>query len=653
MAAGHNWHDEVYFGIHYDLHAHRDDTELGKELTAEHLYERLARVQPDWVQCDCKGHAGYTSWPTRVGSTSPGVIVDQLAIYREVTRRLGIKLGMHYSGVWDSRAVELHPEWARVRPDGTRDDRITCVLGPYVDELVIPQMIELIDTYGVDGFWVDGENWAVQPCWCERCRAEYRRRGGGDAPLGPDDVGWHDWLGFHRRLFVEYVAHYAEAVHTRKPDCLICSNWMYTIRQPDPVVAPVDYLSGDYTPVWGADRAALEGRFLDTRGRSWDLMAWGFTAQAIAPPVMKPAGHLCQEVAEVIALGGAVMIYGKPQRTGWLVGWHQDILADVAAFCRARQPLCHRTRTASEVAVLHLAASYYRRNQPLFNYGQAVEPVEGALHALLENHLSTDILDESAALARLSDYRLVVVPEQDGLSEAIRAALSAFAEEGGQVLMSGAHLCNEEPELVGVRATGVPLARATGMWGDAILPVEDRGVPVFGEWPGVTAAEGTAVWLHQMRDQEPEKDLTERPAVTYRPLGRGGITAIHGPLFANYAKNHYPDLRRLVREWVDRLAIPFTVTVDGPPWLEVVLRRREDRLLVNLLNRGAGETTNPHRVIVDELPAVTGVTVRVRWPEPTSARLLPSGAICATRYADGVLTVKVPAVPIHEVLVVA
>ncbi len=98
-----NWHDHA-FGLHYDLHANSIDTELGAEISYEHLRERLGRVRPDWVHCDCKGHAGYTSWPTNIGSTAPGMIVDQLRVYRDVTRDMGINLNMHYSGVWDTRA---------------------------------------------------------------------------------------------------------------------------------------------------------------------------------------------------------------------------------------------------------------------------------------------------------------------------------------------------------------------------------------------------------------------------------------------------------------------------------------------------------------------------------------------------------------------
>ncbi len=210
-----NWHTDVFFGIHYDLHANASDTELGRELTAEHLRERLLRVRPDWIQADCKGHPGYTSWPTEIGSTSPGVVKDALRIHRDVTRELGIKLGMHYSGVWDSRAIELHPDWARSDEIGRPDPNMTCRMSGYDTQLMIPQMIEIVDKYDVDGFWVDGENWASKPCWCDRCRAKFTRRTGIAAiPTAAGQPDWDVWLAFHRDLFVEHVTRYAEAIHT-------------------------------------------------------------------------------------------------------------------------------------------------------------------------------------------------------------------------------------------------------------------------------------------------------------------------------------------------------------------------------------------------------------------------------------------------------
>ncbi len=156
-----NWHDDVFFGLHFDLHATEKDTELGRALTEEHLRSQLAKIRPDFVQCDGKGHPGYASYPTRVGVPSPGIVKDQLRIWRDVTREMGIPLVVHFSGIWDAAALKDHPAWGRVdRPGGERSPKMVCPLSPYTDDYMIPQLLEIVDMYDVDGFWVDGENWA-------------------------------------------------------------------------------------------------------------------------------------------------------------------------------------------------------------------------------------------------------------------------------------------------------------------------------------------------------------------------------------------------------------------------------------------------------------------------------------------------------------
>ena len=651
--ARHTWHDDVFFGIHYDQHARADDTVLGAEMSVEHLLERLGRVRPDWVQCDCKGHVGWTSWPTSVGSTSPGVMKDSLAIYREATRQLGIRLGMHYSGVWDSRALQLHPDWARLDAEGHPATDMTCPLSPYTAELMIPQMIEIIDRYDIDGFWVDGDNWDSRPCWCPRCRGAYESPGR-VVPEAPTDPGWAEWLAFHRQLFVDHVRAYADAVHARKSDCLICSNWMYSVRQPDAVEAPVDYLSGDFTWAWGADRAAAEARMLDGQGRGWDLMAWGFTkagsrrpSESQLPWVVKPALQLQQEVSEVLGQGGSIMVYNQPQRTGWLTGWHQDVIGEVAEFCRARRSVCFQTETASQAAVLHLAGHYYAHNDPLFNIGDATEPMEGALHALLETHRSTDILTEAGALERLDRYRLIVVPEQTNLDARLVDRLAGYAEGGGHVILSGAHLAAEVPDLVGVDAE--PEATENVVY----LPSGKRAVGVFGPWQPVKVRRGTKVACRWLSQQEPEKDETPHPAVTRRRVGRGAVIAVHGPLFRNYFAGHYPSLRDVIDDLVEDLGLPWEVTLEGPPTAEMVARRRGGTLLINLINRGAEETLSPTRSIVTGIMPIPHLTLRVRRDQaPKSITVVPESTRVSWWYEDGEVRVDIDQLAVHRVVVI-
>lgn len=236
-----------YFGFHYDLHANKKDTELGKRATPRELVPMLKLMGCQFVQTDCKGHPGYTSWYSRTpgASVSPGVKKDAMKGWRAATKKLGLPLHCHYSGVWDMAAGAKHPDWCIVSKEGKpvgggrwcghtnpTNERM-CPRGPYAEKLLIPQMIELIDRYDVDGFWVDGEMWAVEPCYCKRCRKAFTEATGiKKPPTEKSDADWVAWIRFTRDSFREYVTRYCEAVHTHKPGVLVCSNYLQTIRDP-------------------------------------------------------------------------------------------------------------------------------------------------------------------------------------------------------------------------------------------------------------------------------------------------------------------------------------------------------------------------------------------------------------------------------------
>ena len=60
--------DQSFFGIHFDFHAGDDCNEIGKNTTPGMVQTIIDLVKPDYIQTDCKGHAGYTSYPTKVGN---------------------------------------------------------------------------------------------------------------------------------------------------------------------------------------------------------------------------------------------------------------------------------------------------------------------------------------------------------------------------------------------------------------------------------------------------------------------------------------------------------------------------------------------------------------------------------------------------------
>lgn len=642
-----NWHRKAFFGLHYDLHPNENDTVLGRDTSEEHVREELLKAKPDFVQYDCKGHPGYTGYPTKVGTPSPGIKRDALKIWRKVTRELGIPLSVHYSGTWDGVAQQQHPEWARMKADGTPWANSLCANKGYAEGLMIPQMLEIVREYDVDGFWVDGENWAAQICWCDTCRKLFTEETGiTEIPTERGQAHWEEWHAFQRRSFERYVTRYTEAIHELKPTCLVCSNWMYSVRQPDEVSAPLDYLSGDFTPSFGTETALIEGKFLDSRGLPWDLMAWSFLRVGDNPWTTKTVAHLCQECAVVMANGGSVFIYDVPQRSGHVIGWHQDILAQVAAFCRRRKTVSQHTESVPQVALLHSQSHYYASNQGLYTVGSALTPVTGALFGLLENHWHVDVLNEDALLRRLEEYPAVVVAEQTHLPMKLVQALERYVQEGGHLVVSGAETCHAFRRILGAKKRG-SLREET-----LFVGVGDEAVPVTGPWQPLRLEQAHEV-LPLLSNQEPEGDGLGFPAAISNRVGKGTVVAAPGPVFAAYGRARYPRLRAAIGRIMKAAFGKPLVELSGPPSVQLSLRRKGNRLLVHLYNLGAEPTLSPTAHMVESVPAAGPLKLSLQCPsEPKQVSLQPGKQDLQWSFENGKLQVTIGSLHIHEVLVV-
>ena len=206
--------EESFLGLHFDFHAGEDCTQIGKNVTHRMIEYIIDQVKPDYIQCDCKGHPGLSSYPTKIGYQAPGFIKDQLCIWREVTARCGVALYVHYSGVFDTEALKHHPSWARIDESGKRDKNYTSLFGPYVDKLLIPQLKELCDNYDIDGVWLDGECWAAYHDYGKKVLQEFQEKTGIDAiPRKPSDPYFFEFTEFCREGFRHYLNHYVTALH--------------------------------------------------------------------------------------------------------------------------------------------------------------------------------------------------------------------------------------------------------------------------------------------------------------------------------------------------------------------------------------------------------------------------------------------------------
>ncbi len=635
---------DAFFGLHYDLHPSKTDTALSADITEEMIAHLLDRIKPDYVQYDCKGHAGYAGYPTKVGWPSPGIKKDGLAIWRKVTREHGVGLYIHYSGVWDSKAIEEHPEWARIDGQGKKDANATSVFGPYVDELLIPQLKEVTSAYQLDGLWVDGECWAAQWDYSPAALTAWQNETGYTAaPKDRTDPNWLEWKMFNRRSFEKYLCHWVDALHAFMPSLQITSNWMYSLLAPKPVVAKLDFLSGDYSPSLSVDRARVDARYLASTGMPWDLMAWGFDKGKELGWSIKTAEHLQQEAAVVLMQGGGFQIYHTPTRAGYICESIIEQEGKVADFCRARQAVSHKSTSIPQVALLLSNETVWDESDRLYSAGgKYLDQLEGALHALLEAHYSVDVLAEFQLQPRLQEFPLVVIPDSYKLTDEFKQAITRYVRQGGKLLLLGEKCARLFEPMLGVRFEG----QAQNM--TAELATSAGPVNVNGIWQGVTLASAKAAGF-----RHPDRNMLKngQVAATVSTFGKGQVAAVYGPLPLIYFRCHHPYLRQFIGELAQRLFPNPAVQIDGRAYIDVALRRSKDGLTsLHLLNRA--NMPIPDRYgFVEDIPKVGPIAITMQVSQkPKKVTWEPGGTELKWSWKNGLLATTVPSLHIHGVV---
>ncbi len=632
---------DCFFGIHFDLHASEDITDAGRTLTAQMLDTFLRKVRPDFIQIDCKGHPGISSYPTKAGYHVKGFQKDPLRLWREVTERNKVGLYMHYSGVWDAKVATEHPDWAMIRANGDHNNQKVSFFSPYLDSILIPQLKELSGDYKVDGAWIDGDCWAVETDYSEAAiRAWKQKTGYTDVPRKREDPHYFEYLEFTRELFRKYMGKYIDAIHAYDPTFQITSNWSYSSHMPEPVLNNVDYLSGDVTSQDGVYRSAFEARALAPQGKPWDLMSWGFSWNGGKMPMSnKSAIQLKQEAAEVIAMGGGIQFYYQQNRDLSLKPWLAGTLKDLGDFCRARQAFTHKAKAIPQVALLFPTQTY--RKQSASPFAGPPGKLPATLYALLDNQLPVELLMEHHLKGNMQRYPMIVIPECNGLDESMMTELRAYVTNGGKLLVIGSETTKGFSNELGITSSirkddQIPFIHAKDRLGGIRSSILNTTL----------MADSRALSYFYRTNDYVDRDTIVASSV--RKLGKGSIAAIYFDAGSAYTEYKSPVVRDFIDNAVNSLAPDLRVEVSGSHLVHVALNEKNGKTYINLINI-AGEHTNKAAIGYDQVPALTDLKVSIQGKH-AKVRLQPEGRDLPVKYVEGKTIVTVPKVEIHSIL---
>lgn len=429
---------------HFDFHSHHT-IRINHDPDAPGMAAALAAAGAGEIITFAKCHTGFAYYPTTVGTPHPLMRGDAFGDVVHACKARGISVLAYISFGIDGEAGRRHPDWAqvgdpKVGPRITPDHFVsTCPYTPYIDELMLPMIAEILERYPVDGFFFDTMG-AMGICHCPYCQESFRAEHGRAIPLGPADPDWGLYGAFRRRRAWEVVERVGQFILARHAAAKVGFNWVGTVRFPERMPPGVTCLTCDYSTTGPQSlQASFHSAYGKTSDRPCDVMytiinhGWGDWAP-------RPLLGLEQTGATIWAHGCRPYLGDRLHPTNRLdpmserairyMGSVQQRIAALHPDDDAVQP--------NEILVLTGPEAQYGSDMRAFAADHsALVPLEGMHRLLLDAGYPIAIVAEDRLASHLPRARLVILSELRAMAATTEAALRRFVESGGCIVATG------------------------------------------------------------------------------------------------------------------------------------------------------------------------------------------------------------------------
>ena len=642
---------DCFFGVHFDFHSNPTALGIGEKLNESEIQQFLHIVKPDFVQCDVKGHGGYSSYPTKFGVKTPDIKKDILAIWRNVTKQENVALYAHYSGILDAIQAKINPNWCVCDKNGNTDPYAMSSFSDYDENILIPQLIELAVDYNLDGAWVDAECWAVTEDYSAPALLAYEQSG--------KTLSFKD---FHRQAFRNHVQNYLNKVREVAPNFEIASNWMYTQQMPEKPTVSIDFISGDVIPMETYNATKFGTRVIANQNKTWDLISWSTDFYL---HYEKSALQLCIEAADIIAMGGAFQIYCVQDYKSFMQNeTYISTLKEIGEFCKDRQEFCHHANIRKEVGVLISEKGYFCERDRLFGRGGIhTDSASGLTVACLENQYSTEILLGYNALEQdISGYKAIIIPELKDIEPELKQKLLSYAKAGGALIIIGAHSSKLFAGEFGYDSQSLKTDEVI-----AQLIIDDKKLTVECDFTlfngeslhqaklATTSGEGLGVKQSVFGGAGGSWPL---PRVQFdisvvgsmvKPYGKGSIALIPFDFGEQYLNFKTYQMRDMLADVIESCKIEKTVKTNTH-LVEIVLTEKNGREFINLINLGVGKIAGEVKTFDESLPIHDLKVEYLRDKKPSKVILLPENKELEFSYNNGRVCFEIQKLDIHSIV---
>jgi hypothetical protein len=597
-------------GWHFDFHSHKS-VRIGHAPDFAAAAAALKGAGVDEVITFAKCHNGFSYYPTRVGTPHPRMKTDVLGGMVKACHKGGIRAFAYVSFGIDGEAARKHPEWAQWRedkkPEISPDWFVSvCPFTGYTEELMLPQIDEIIRMYRPDGLWFDTMG-ALGVCYCKDCKEAFRGTHNTEIPNAPDDPNWAVYGAFRRKRGIALLDRIGRFIRTRLPNGVVGFNQIGSAPYPEKMPASITRLTLD--PPCGGHQSLAMG-FCAAYGANADRPA------EVMPTIMNQGWGDWSLATPARFEKVAAAAWARKVRLFMGDRLHPEGRLDQATLHALRSMDAIRrhisaefppddSKADDEVVLLNSRSLAYGEDVRYFaRAGQdRLAPLKGAHRLLLDAGASMTVVGEDFLSSTLDRAGLVVLPELPGINFEANAALKAFLKKGGKVLVVG-----QVPHANGKPVDWIGVSRDEKPWQDHIwLPAwpqisHDMPVLVRGDFHKLTlkGAKAMAVAIqpydlaHGVRfgwGIGPASDKPSRfPALTRNRVGKGEVWYLEAPIFSSYAAG----INWQQVEWISALLEkilpePRARLRASAGNVELVSRRTQGATWAVLINHGGEE----------------------------------------------------------------
>ncbi len=653
-----NWFKNIYRQLHMDAHFN-EFKEVYAGFDAETAAQTLKEMGFQMVSY--MAHDGLCHYPTAIGDPHPGLALDFVGEFTGALKNRGIKTIVY---------VRAH------------SGNETCLM-PDAEMFLIPIYTEILESYDVDGFFVDGifHPYFMNPCDCESCRALFDLEIGGDLPVDDDDPKafvYRKWMNERMDACAEKLWRALSAI---KPDIAFLYNHAWHTRHP---VTPPPYIMHVCwdTPVpqegLYAWNFSFEARYLATLPDIRPYITWScqnVSSHDWVDYELRETESFLQECAILLAACGRTYLAHNPYPSGNPLPSLMEAFGTVNARTRALKPFVENCTPVKDVAILHAADSVWSK-APIIPHAswppsRAYHSVAGAHKALVEGHVQVLIPNSEIFVNTIHDYSAIVLSDQPVLNEQEVEQIRRFVHNGGTLIATSTTGTRDAEnnllsdfslaDVLGVQylassETANGYLRVTGRNEEYGIPAMD--IPVDGPYARVKTTTAETI-LELVPPYEgirtgtpPPAVSSEGPGVTMNTYGNGKAIYCAADLFGAYYTRNTPVLRKLAL-WMLGVVYPgesrSIVLEDIPITVEVFYNQRGSERFVHLINY-SGDRREMGSPQPQDFTNVYGMKVRLRLSDnPASITKVPGGEAIAFTYGNGWVAFDAAPLEIHDV----